>query len=267
MSKKYFALAFVLFSILTFCPNLFAAYPPIQNERLAMNAMRTVYNAQIQYQTSLGAGNFGSFANLRQANLIDELLASGEKYGYYFVLTKIDVSATTPARFFLTAVPRVYRKTGIRSFYTDVHCATRGADKSGGQAASNDPIVDACGNQNEMQAILALRNFHSAQMTYQTTVGNGNFGTLTNLYQAGLINSELASGHYRGYAFGITVTFQNPWQPAIYDSYAIPAVYRGTGVRSFYINQTGILRGADKNGSSADANDPPIESFTDGRNK
>lgn len=228
-----------------------------------MNALRTVYNAQVQYQSSVGAGNFGSLTMLRQANLIDGALTSGQKYGYYFTLTTNDRTAATPARFFLTAIPRVYRKTGIRSFYIDHRCSLRGADKNGGQATLSDPAIESCVpaiiSQNEAQAIQALRTLHSAQVTYQSTVGSGNFGSLTNLGQEGLISPELASGHYRGYVFQVMVNLLTPTTPALFNSNATPSSYGETGIRSFYIDTTGILRGADKNGQFANAGDPPIE--------
>lgn len=37
--------------------------------------------------------------------------------------------------------------------------------------------------------------------------------------------------------------------------------YGVTGTRSFCIDQTGILRGADKGGKPVDENDPPIDSL------
>ena len=40
---------------------------------------------------------------------------------------------------------------------------------------------------------------------------------------------------------------------------ATPTVYRKTGRRSFYIDQTGVLRAADVGGKPADANAPPVD--------
>ncbi len=44
-----------------------------------------------------------------------------------------------------------------------------------------------------------------------------------------------------------------------FEATATPAVYRKTGRRSFYIDQTGVLRGADIGGKPADVNAPPVE--------
>ena len=263
MSKKYFALFLVLFSTFTFCPNVSAEYPPVHNERLVMNALRRVYNAQVQYQSTVGAGNFGHLAALRQANLIDEALASGQKYGYYFTLSTTNRSAASPARFFLTAVPRMYRKTGIRSFYIDHRCTLRGADKNGGQAGIGDPAIEACVpaiiSQDEAQVIQALRTLHSAEATYQSTTGNGNYGTFPALHGAGLIGAELASGIYAQYIFTCQTTAQTSTTPASYKIWAIPLGYGETGVRSFYIDASGVLRGADINGQAPNGTEPPIE--------
>lgn len=42
-----------------------------------------------------------------------------------------------------------------------------------------------------------------------------------------------------------------------FEATATPTLYRKTGRRSFYIDQTGVLRAADLNGRTADANTPP----------
>lgn len=266
MSKKYFALFFAGFLAFAFCPSVFAKYPPSQNERLVITALRQIYNAQVQYQASVGGGDFGQLAQLRQVNLIDEVLASGQKYGYFFSLTATPATVTSPARFVLTAVPRLYRRTGVRSFYIDGRCTLRGADKQGGQATINDPAIESCVppliNQNETLVIQAFRTLHSAQVTYQSTTGGGNFGTFSALLGAGLIGEDLAFGRYRQYVFTCLASAPTAAAPASYKIWAIPLSYGETGIRSFYIDQTGILRGADINGQVPNGTEPPVENLT-----
>ncbi|HEX8733732.1 MAG TPA: hypothetical protein VF721_00280 [Pyrinomonadaceae bacterium] len=266
MSKKYFALFFVGFLAFAFCPNVFAKYPPVQNERFVINALRQIYNAQVQYQASVGAGDFGHLAQLRQVNLIDGVLASGQKYGYFFTVTATSATPANPPQFVLTAVPRLYRKTGVRSFYIDHRCTLRGADKKGGQATINDPAIEPCVpaiiNQNEALVILAFRTLHSAQATYQSTTGNGNFGTFFALLSAGLIGEDLAFGRYRQYIFTCFTQAATSTTPASYKIWAIPLGYGETGIRSFYIDTSGILRGADIHGQVPTGNEPPIENLT-----
>jgi hypothetical protein len=157
----------------------------------------------------------------------------------------------------------MHRKTGIRSFYIDHRCTLRGADKNGGQATIGDPAIEACVPaviaQDEAQAIQALQTLHSAETTYQSTTGSGNFGTFPALHGAGLIGAELASGIYAQYIFTCQTMAQTSTAPASYKIWAIPLGYGETGVRSFYIDASGVLRGADINGQAPNGSEPPIE--------
>lgn len=267
MPKKCFALFPVLFLMLLFCPNIFAKYPLIQNERLAMNAMRTLYNAEVQYQATAGSGDFGYLVMLRYLNLIDEALASGEKYGYRFTVFASYRTITSPPQFFVYAVPLAYRRTGIRSFYIDHRCTLRGADKRGVEASLDDPAIEPCVpaiiGQNEARVIQALRIIHNAQINYQSTVGNGSFANFNVLRDLRFLNWNLTSGVHAQYLLECTVTAVSRSAPAFYKIQAKPLGYGEVGIRSFYIDASGIVRGADKNGQFADVNDPPVESFSE----
>jgi len=245
-------------------------HPAARNERFVIAALRQIVGAQATHQATAGNGNFGSLAQLGQENIIDNVLASGEKYGYFFTLTTQNRTTTVPASFQVVVVPRQYRKTGIRSFYVDTSGVIRGADKQGAPANQNDPpIVEsyACSSVSECEAgaIASLRTLLNAQATYQATVGNGNYGGFQGLLQAGLIDQILASGIKYEYNFQITIINSEPNTPARFYVVAVPQTYQQTGVRSFYIDQTGIIRGADKQGAAANQNDPPIpEMYTCG---
>src|SRR3712207_283564 len=54
---------------------------------------------------------------------------------------------------------------------------------------------------NEGSAVSALRTLNSAQATYSSSTGNGDFGTLTQLRNAQLIDFQLAGGSKSGYLF------------------------------------------------------------------
>jgi hypothetical protein len=139
----------------------------------------------------------------------------------------------------------------------------RGANKFGRPADAGAPLIETCAPtlayENERRTIAAMRALDAAQLRYRTTVGNGDFGTLTQLYSAGLINVFVAGGHYAGYVFGVTVRAQHQFQTAFYEAWSLPRIYGETGIRSFYIDNNGILRGADKQGLLANANDPPVQ--------
>jgi hypothetical protein len=229
-------------------------------ERFVIRSLGTIHGAQMTYQATAGNGTYGSLQDLREAGFIDAVLAGGEKHGYIFALSVTHPTATVPAKFSLTATPRLYRKSGRFSYFVDERGDVRGADKNGGVATVNDPIVDTCSFYgdaagNERCAILALRTLYSAELTYASTVGNGSFGNHVNLYAAGLIGQVLADGSFHGYD-SVIIVYAAP-QPS-FKILAIPQNYGVTGRRSFYIDAEGVLRSADKQGASADQNDPPI---------
>lgn len=234
-------------------------YPYIQNETFAVNAVRTLHSAQVTYQATAGNGNFGSLNDLRQASLIDTTIASGDKYGYRFAVQTMAGNGNTSASFVITATPQRYRKTGRKSFYINTSGTLRGADKNGAPATADDPIIENQCSRNEDCAISDLRTLHSAEITYQATSGNGNYGTINQLFVAGLVNELLARGYADGYNFNITFTVRTMTSEASFKITAVPINYGVTGIRSFYIDPSGVIRGADKQGAPATADDPPIE--------
>lgn len=119
---------------------------------------------------------------------------------------------------------------------------------------------------NEGASIAALRNIHAAEATYQATVGRGSFGTLDELAAAQLINPEFAtaaaSGRY-GYKFKLEVgssytALRGDTESAGFHLVAVPVDYRSSGTRSFYIDETGVIRGEDTHGAEATALTPPV---------
>jgi hypothetical protein len=108
---------------------------------------------------------------------------------------------------------------------------------------------------NEAGAIMTLRTLLSAEATYQATTGNGNYGTIEELRREKLIDFVLAEGHRYGYLFRITHEKFSSESPASYEIVAVPRTYGQTGQRSFYMDETGVLRFADKHGAEANHKD------------
>jgi hypothetical protein len=230
-------------------------YPTGTSEINSLNEVRTVLSAEITYFAT--TGNYGSLSALRQAGLIDASLANGNKYGYDLV---VSVTPSTPASagsFTATATPRVYRKNGRWSFYVDKTGILRGADKGGVPATVSDPIIDDCAHgsiaENEACTIRSMRTVHSAEVTYYSTSGSSYTG-LAGLASAGLINASLASGQLRGYSISVTAFPQTP----SYSATAVPQMYGITGIRSFFVDESGVVRAADHQGGLANVNDPAI---------
>jgi hypothetical protein len=112
---------------------------------------------------------------------------------------------------------------------------------------------------NERLSMRAVRTLHSAQMTYASVYGNGNFGTISALGQAQLIDPALASGANYGYRFSIIVTPASGTTPAAFVANAVPQAYGKTGRISYVINVIGEIHGADHGGLPATMSDPYLD--------
>jgi prepilin-type N-terminal cleavage/methylation domain-containing protein len=98
---------------------------------------------------------------------------------------------------------------------------------------------------NEASAVSSLRTLSGAQATYQTTLGQGDYGTLAQLNTGGMVDSVLSGGNKSGYTYAVTVSPRTPTAPALYDASAIPNQHgtgiSGTGTRSFATNESGVI--------------------------
>jgi len=240
-----------------------AFYPSSRNERFFIQALRTICGAQMTYQATTGYGNFGSLSQLAQAGLINEALASGSIYGYNYVVSAQARTATTLTVFEIVAVPWLYRKTGVRSFFVETDSIIKGADKQGAAANRNDPTIEEeyiCYSVTECEesAIRSLRMLHSAQMTYQATSGYGNYGSLCELGENNLIAKILAQGSRFGYYFVVLKRNGDAQKPASLEIRAIPHNYPITGRRSFFIGTEGVILGADRAGAPVNSDAPAI---------
>lgn len=232
-----------------------------------LRSLIEIHSAQATYFSTLGNGNYGDLAALRQAGMIDGAIASGEKYGFVYTLVVSPYTPpNTPANYAIRAVPRIYRKSGLRSYFSDASGVIHGADKRGLPAEQNDPIIpyDPCtfgaASDNQRCTASDMRWLHGIQLTFETTSGNGSFGTFEQLHSVGLIRADFLDLEVRGYVYTLSTVVPTPGQsPARFRITAIPRTYPATGVFSFFIDETGVLRGGDKNGLPANENDPPIE--------
>ena len=112
---------------------------------------------------------------------------------------------------------------------------------------------------NETSAIAALRTLSSAESSFQSsavadtdTDGIGEYGSLAMLTNTTptFVDETLGGGTKSGYMFTITVT-GNPVQDEIqWEATAFPLNKGNTGNRTFYINESGVIRGLDVGGAT-----------------
>jgi hypothetical protein len=102
---------------------------------------------------------------------------------------------------------------------------------------------------NEQSAQISIKAIRSAEKVFVSN--NGKYGTLQELAASGLIESKLATGMNDGYRFDLSVNGKS------YKATAVPITYDETGSWSFYVNETGIIRGTPLN-RPANNNDQPV---------
>ena len=124
-------------------------------------------------------------------------------------------------------------------------------------------------DQNERDAIRTLKEVAKAIETYRRTYTKLP-GSLSNLgppvkgastsAAAGLVDAELAAGSKSGYTFRYVIVGASAvGAPARYALAATPLVYGTTGRRSFFVDENGLIHGADRQGTLASGADPRVE--------
>jgi hypothetical protein len=105
--------------------------------------------------------------------------------------------------------------------------------------------------QNERTAMGMMYLIVYSEQQYKTKKGAGAYGTIEDLIAADLYNKEMAEKS--GYRFELTVNGDK------FEATAVPLEYGKSGTLSLFVDQTGVLRGGDRNGAPATASDPPIQ--------
>ena len=90
---------------------------------------------------------------------------------------------------------------------------------------------------NEASAISSVRALVTGQITYASTVGNGDFAEMEKLVETGIIDSSLGSGNKDGYSFTVAANSR-----VGFTVIAVPVAVGMTGERGFYSDHTGIIR-------------------------
>jgi prepilin-type N-terminal cleavage/methylation domain-containing protein len=94
---------------------------------------------------------------------------------------------------------------------------------------------------NEGSAQQSLRTMASAEATYKSTAGNGNYGPVSDLVLQNLIDSTLGGGVKSGYNF--TTNTEPASDPNAFVLAAAPSALGSlpTGTREFCVDQSGVM--------------------------
>lgn len=116
---------------------------------------------------------------------------------------------------------------------------------------------------NESGAAAGLRTISTGEVAYQaaaidsTTNGIGKFGTLAALGTGTVpfVDLSIASGAKQGYVFQATPAFTN--NVPSYIATATPAIQGRTGVKTFFIDDSGLIR-FEGDGGTPTSTSPPV---------
>jgi hypothetical protein len=120
-----------------------------------------------------------------------------------------------------------------------------------GTSAAMSAMKEGSPDMNEMIAISALTMIVSAEETYKAGNGKGTYGSIEMLENEKLLQKEVFEKY--GYRFDLFVSGDH------FEARAAPIEYGKTGKRSFYIDQTGVVRGDDHGGGPASSSDKPAQ--------
>lgn len=105
---------------------------------------------------------------------------------------------------------------------------------------------------NEVGAQSSIRLIRDAESTYRSQDPQNRFGTLLQLYARDLIDGKLASGVKDGYRYQVNVGNN------YFTATATPLEYDVTGSWSFYVDQSGLVRGSVTQGKLPGVNDAAV---------
>jgi hypothetical protein len=104
---------------------------------------------------------------------------------------------------------------------------------------------------NEGVAMGMLTNLVGIEVQYKAGPGKGSFATMKQLVDLKMFPQELVDRY--GYDFDVTVSGDQ------FAAVATPKEYGKTGKRSFFVDQTGVVRGDDHAGGPASVADKPVQ--------
>src|SRR5205085_3293501 len=118
-----------------------------------------------------------------------------------------------------------------------------------GTSAAATAMKQGSPEMNEMIAMSAMQMVVSGEASYK--FDKGSYGTIDNLVEQKLLTKDMLEKY--GYNFQITASGTG------FEAVATPVEYGKTGKRSFFVDQTGVVRGDDHGGGPATSGDKPVQ--------
>jgi len=105
---------------------------------------------------------------------------------------------------------------------------------------------------NEASAITTVRSVLTAETLYVTTVGSGKYGSMGTLVSGMLVDTVVGSSTKDGYIFSIYLGSAD----TTFAIDARPTGYSDSGIRSFYADETAVIRYTTANSAATSSSTP-----------
>jgi hypothetical protein len=223
-------------------------------------AVRRVIDANVNHQTLSSNSAFRNFRRWQPRQILGEIYVSPALMeGYQDAIRKQSATTDEKMRDFLmqlsptaNAISYALTNEGFGEVH-ELHLPKNLIIAMvAGTTAAMSAMKEGSPEMDEMMAQSLLRMIASAEATYKETEGKGSYGSLDQLVEAKLIGPKEMFDHY-GYKFEVTALGDH------FEATATPVEYGKTGKRSFFVDQSGVVRGDDHNGGPANALDKPAQ--------
>ena len=216
--------------------------------------VRHVVDSYLKHETLAGESNFRSFTRWQPRPAHGQLYISPALMEGYKTWAEQTKHVSDQTRAFLTrlttvAQPITYSLSneGLGPLH-EVHIPKNLVlmAVAGISGEANRPPE----NRNEAMAKGVMFMIAHSQDQYKKGKGTGSYGTLEQLIAADMFPKEMIE--QSGYKFEVLATGDN------FEVFAVPGEYGKSGKMSYFIDQTGVLRGSDRGGAPASSSDPPV---------
>jgi hypothetical protein len=221
--------------------------------------VRRVIEANVNHQTLSSNNAFRNFRRWQPRQILGEVYVSPALMeGYQDAIRKQSASMDEKMRDFLmqlspTANAISYALTN--EGFGEVHELHLPKNLIIAMVAGTTAVMSSMKpgspEMDEMMAMGGLSMIANAENIYKDKLGKGSYGSLDDLIKEKLVQKEFLEAY--GYKFEVNVLGDR------FEATATPLEYGKTGKRSFFVDQSGVVRGDDHGGGPANAMDKPAQ--------
>jgi hypothetical protein len=222
-------------------------------------AVRRLIKANVDHQTLSSNSAFRNFRRWQPRQILGEVYVSPALMeGYQEAIRKQSATADEKMRDFLmqlsptaNAISYALTNEGFGEVH-ELHLPKNLIIAMvAGTTATMAAMKQGSPEMNEMIAMSGLQMIASAENMHKDNDGKGSYGSLDDLVKEKMVQKEFLDKY--GYRFEVTALGDH------FEVTATPVEYGKTGKRSFFVDQSGVVRGDDHGGGPANALDKPAQ--------